>query len=87
MKRWDISQMLDIGRKLFAKIHKQKKHVGHNNEIHVMAREIEEWLPQGIQYSPTQTENISKVTPKNDVQYLDEMGGGWQLLNIKITWF
>jgi hypothetical protein len=30
----------------------------------------------GIQNSPTQTENISKVTPKNDVQYLDETGGG-----------
>jgi RNA-directed DNA polymerase len=58
MKRWDISQMQDIGRKLFAKIHKQKTHVNHNAEIHYMAREIEEWLPQGIQsladgtYSP-----------------------------------
>ncbi len=58
MKRWDISQMLEIGRKLFTKIHKQKAHVHHNNEIHYMAREIEEWLPQGIQsladgtYSP-----------------------------------
>lgn len=58
MKRWDTSQMLDIGRKLFAKIHKQKTHVHHNHEIHFMAREIEEWLPQGIQsmqdgsYSP-----------------------------------
>ena len=50
--------MQEIGRKLFAKIHKQKTHVHHNNEIHYMAREIEEWLPQGIQsmtdgsYSP-----------------------------------
>ncbi len=58
MKRWDASQMQEIGRKLFAKIHKQKTHVHHNNEIHFMAREIEEWLPQGIQsmtdgsYSP-----------------------------------
>jgi RNA-directed DNA polymerase len=30
----------------------------------------------GIQYSPTQTENITKGTHKNDAQYLDEMGGG-----------
>lgn len=58
MKRWNISQMLDIGKKLFAKIHKQKAHVHHNAEIHYMARESEEWLPQGIQsiangsYSP-----------------------------------
>ena len=49
MKRWDVSQMLDIGKKLFAKIHKRKYHAHHNNEIHFMAREIEEWLPQGIQ--------------------------------------
>lgn len=59
MKRWNISEMLDIGKKLFEKIHKQKKTlVDHNHEIHFMAREIEEWLPQGIQsladgsYSP-----------------------------------
>ena len=49
MKRWDIADMLDVGRKLFAKIHKQKYHVHHNHEIHFMAREIEEWMPQGIQ--------------------------------------
>lgn len=41
--------MLDIGKKLFAKIHKRKYHAHHNNEIHYMAREIEEWLPLGIQ--------------------------------------
>jgi RNA-directed DNA polymerase len=58
MKRWDINQMQDIGRNLFATIRKKKAHVHHNNEIHYMAREIEEWLPQGIQsladgtYSP-----------------------------------
>jgi RNA-directed DNA polymerase len=58
MKRWDISQMLDIGKKLFEKIHKQKTHVHHNHEVHFMAREIEEWLKFGIQsiadgsYSP-----------------------------------
>jgi retron-type reverse transcriptase len=41
--------MLEAGRKLFAKIHKRKHHAHHNNEIHFMAREIEEWLPNGIQ--------------------------------------
>jgi RNA-directed DNA polymerase len=30
----------------------------------------------GIQYSPTQTENTTKVTHENDAQYLNEMGGG-----------
>ncbi|HEX4044105.1 MAG TPA: reverse transcriptase domain-containing protein, partial [Gammaproteobacteria bacterium] len=49
MKRWDVRQMLDIGKKLFAKIHKRKYHAHHNSEIHFMAREIEEWLPPGIQ--------------------------------------
>lgn len=49
MKRWDASQMLDVGKKLFAKIHKRKYHAHHNNDVHFMAREIDEWLPQGIQ--------------------------------------
>jgi retron-type reverse transcriptase len=49
MKRWDADQMLEIGKKLFAKIHKQKKHANHNHDAHFMAREIDEWLPQGIQ--------------------------------------
>lgn len=49
MKRWDVNQMLDIGKKLFAKIHKRKYHTHHNNEVHYMAREIDEWLPKGIQ--------------------------------------
>jgi hypothetical protein len=44
MKRWDANQMLDIGKKLFAKIHKRKYHTHHNNEVHYMAREIDEWL-------------------------------------------
>ena len=58
MKRWDFSQMLDIGKKLFAKIHRRKYFAHHNNEIHYLAREINDWLPKGIQsisdgtYSP-----------------------------------
>jgi RNA-directed DNA polymerase len=30
----------------------------------------------GIQYSPTQPENTTKVTHKNDAQYLNGIGGG-----------
>ncbi len=58
MKREDFSQVLEISKKIFAKIHRRKYHAHHNHEIHFMAREIEEWLPQGIQslkdgsYSP-----------------------------------
>jgi len=49
MKRWDFSQMLEIGRKLFKKIYKRKQQAHHNHEAHFMAREIEDWLPKGIQ--------------------------------------
>lgn len=49
MKRWDASEMLEVGKKLFAKIHKRKYHAHHNSEIHYMAREIDDWLPKGIQ--------------------------------------
>jgi RNA-directed DNA polymerase len=49
MKRWDVTNMLDIGKKLFAKIHKQKRHTSPNHDVHFLAREIDEWLPQGIQ--------------------------------------
>ena len=49
MKRWNVAQMLEVGQRLFAKIHKQKHHTHHNHDIHFMAREINDWLPQGIQ--------------------------------------
>lgn len=45
----ECCEMLDVGRRLFAKIHKQKYHAHHNHELHFMAREINDWLPQGIQ--------------------------------------
>jgi RNA-directed DNA polymerase len=48
MKRWNFTQMLSIGQKLFAKIHKKKRLTHHNHEIHFLAREINDWLPQGI---------------------------------------
>lgn len=49
MMRWDIEEMEAIGRKLFAKIHRQKHRAHHNHDVHFLAREINEWLPQGIQ--------------------------------------
>lgn len=49
MKRWNVEEMLDIGRKLFAKLHKRKHSVHHNHDIHIMAREINHWLPAGLQ--------------------------------------
>ena len=41
--------MLNIGSRLFSKIHKRKHSVNHNNEIHYLAREIDDWLPKAIQ--------------------------------------
>lgn len=34
MKRWNAVEMLDIGKKLFAKIHKKKHHAHHKNIRH-----------------------------------------------------
>ena len=58
MRRWDFLQMLEIGKKLFAKIHKRKSSAHHNHEIHYMAREMDDWLRNGVRslqngtYSP-----------------------------------
>jgi RNA-directed DNA polymerase len=49
IKRWNLTEMLDVGRRLFAKIHKRKHSANHNHEIHFLAREINEWLPSGIE--------------------------------------
>lgn len=49
MKRWDFLQMLDTGKKLFAKIHRRKYHAHHNQEVHFLTRELDCWLPKGIQ--------------------------------------
>ena len=48
-KRWDYEQMLDLGHRLFTKVHKRKYSAHPNHEIHFLAREINDWLPQGIQ--------------------------------------
>ena len=47
--RWNFADMLDVGRRLFTKINKRKQSANHNHEIHFLAREIDEWLPTGIQ--------------------------------------
>lgn len=52
MKRWDFADMLRIGRTLFARIHRQKKHASPNHDVHFMARELDQalggWLDKGI---------------------------------------
>jgi len=40
MKRWNAIDMLDIGRKLFAKVYKKRRYAKHNNDIHFLSREI-----------------------------------------------
>ncbi len=47
--RWNFSDMLETGRRLFIKINKRKHAANHNHEIHFLAREINDWLPKGIQ--------------------------------------
>lgn len=44
-----MADMLDIGRRLFATIHKKKRFANHNHDIHFLAREIDNWLPKGIE--------------------------------------
>lgn len=44
-----MPNMLDIGRRLFEKIKKRKQSADHNHEIHFLAREVEDWLPKGIE--------------------------------------
>lgn len=41
--------LLDTGKRLFAKIYKRKHCCGHNHDIHFLAREMDNWLPKGIQ--------------------------------------
>ncbi|MCW8443371.1 reverse transcriptase domain-containing protein [Fluoribacter gormanii] len=41
--------MVDIGHKLFGKIHKQKHHAHHNHDILFLGRELDDWLVKGTQ--------------------------------------
>jgi retron-type reverse transcriptase len=64
MKRWDAENMLAIGKKLFASIHRRKHHAHHNHDVHFLAREINDWLPTGVQsmiegrYTPRHLQRI-----------------------------
>lgn len=49
MKRWNATDMLNVGEKLFAKIYKKRRYAKQNNDIHFLSREIDDWLPRGIQ--------------------------------------
>lgn len=49
MQRWNTTDMLALGEKLFAKIYKRKHLAHHNHEIHTLARHQNEWLGSGIQ--------------------------------------
>lgn len=58
MRRWDFATMMNAGRKLFANIHWKKRLANPNHDVHLMARNIHDWLSEGIQaiingtYSP-----------------------------------
>lgn len=47
-KRWDFAQMVSSGQKLFQSIHRKKRMASPNHDVHLLARTISEWLPQGI---------------------------------------
>lgn len=49
MKRWDFVEMMNAGSKLFASIHRRKRFANPNHDVHLMARNISEWLTQGVQ--------------------------------------
>lgn len=49
MKRWDFAEMMNAGGKLFASIHRRKRFANHNHDVHLMARNIDDWLTQGVQ--------------------------------------
>ena len=48
-KRWDFTAMMSMGQKLFESIHRKKRMAHANHDVHLLARTIQEWLPQGIQ--------------------------------------
>ncbi|MFO9538635.1 reverse transcriptase domain-containing protein, partial [Legionella pneumophila serogroup 1] len=48
-KRWDFTPMFQAGQKLFERIRRKKRMASANHDVHLLARTINEWLPQGIQ--------------------------------------
>ena len=49
MKRWDFTEMMNAGRKLFASIYRRKHFAHPNHDAHLMARNLDQWLTDGIQ--------------------------------------
>ena len=49
MQRWDFDRMLALGKQLFDKLHKRKSSCNPNHDIHHLARDRENWLPQLVQ--------------------------------------
>lgn len=49
MKRWDFVEMMNAGSKLFGAIHRRKRFANPNHDVHLMARNISEWLTSGVQ--------------------------------------
>ncbi len=70
--------MLDTGRRLFAKIHKRKHSANYNHEIHFLARELNDWLPKGIQsmidgnYTPRHLKRYYFVDEMVDQLYVSD---------------
>lgn len=49
MRRWNKTEMQALGLKLFKRTHQQKRHASPNHDVHFMARQLNDWLPQGVQ--------------------------------------
>jgi len=49
MKRWNYSDRQASTLQLFRKVQKRKHAAHHNHDIHFLSREIEDWLPKGIE--------------------------------------
>lgn len=49
MKRWDFASMMHAGQKLFASIHRKKRLAHPNHDVHLMARNLNDWLSVGVQ--------------------------------------
>ena len=49
MKRWNFADMMQAGSKLFASIHRRKRYANPNHDVHLMARNLNDWLTQGVQ--------------------------------------
>lgn len=47
-KRWDFTTMMSMGQKLFTSIYRKKRMAHANHNVHLLARTIQEWLPQGF---------------------------------------